>query len=79
MQRTPTPWLVMVVASLACLAGCQGTATFTPPPATPTVAPVHTSEAATHEPEGDQLRVELDARGLTERKYDARGQRRAVS
>lgn len=42
MQRTPTRWLVMVVASLACLAGCQDGATATPPPATPTAAPVAT-------------------------------------
>lgn len=42
MQRTPLRWLVMVVASMACLAGCQDSATATPPPASPTVAPVAT-------------------------------------
>jgi hypothetical protein len=42
MQRTLTRWPVMVVASLACLAGCQGGATATPPRATPTAAPVAT-------------------------------------
>jgi hypothetical protein len=42
MQRSPMRWLVMVVASLACLAGCQDGATATPPPATPTAAPIAT-------------------------------------
>ena len=42
MQRTPTRWLVMVVASLVCLAGCQDSVATTPPPATATPAPVAT-------------------------------------
>ena len=42
MQRTPTRWPVMVVASLACLVGCQEGATASPPPATPTAAPAAT-------------------------------------
>jgi hypothetical protein len=42
MQRTPVRWLVMVVASLACLAGCEDSVATTPPPATPTAAPVAT-------------------------------------
>lgn len=42
MQRTPMRWLVMVVASLACLAGCQDSVATTPPPATSTPAPVAT-------------------------------------
>jgi hypothetical protein len=41
MQRTPMRWLVMVVASLACLGGCQdGVATTAPASSTP--APVAT-------------------------------------
>ena len=47
MQRTPLRWLVMVVASLACLAGCQEGATVTPPPATPTAAPAATEAGPT--------------------------------
>ena len=47
MQRTPTRWLVTVVASLACLAGCQDGATATPPPATPTAAPAATEPGPT--------------------------------
>jgi hypothetical protein len=47
MQRTPMRWLVMVVASLACLAGCQEGATATPPPATPTAAPAATEAGPT--------------------------------
>ena len=42
MQRTPMRWLVMVVASLACLAGCQDSVATTPPPATATPAPIAT-------------------------------------
>jgi hypothetical protein len=42
MQRTPVRWLVMVVAGLACLAGCLDSVATTPPPATPTPAPVAT-------------------------------------
>lgn len=45
MHRTPARWLVVLVVSLACLAGCQdGTAT-TPPPATPTPEPIVTPAA----------------------------------
>jgi hypothetical protein len=42
MQRTPTRWLVTMVAALACLAGCQDSVATTPPPATATPAPVAT-------------------------------------
>ena len=47
MQRTPMRWLVMVVASLACLAGCHEGATATPPPATPSAAPAATEPGPT--------------------------------
>ena len=47
MQRLPTWRLVMVVASLACLAGCQDAATASPPPATPTAAPAATEAGPT--------------------------------
>jgi hypothetical protein len=42
MQRTPMRCLVTVVASLACLGGCQDSVATTPPPATSTPAPVAT-------------------------------------
>ena len=42
MQRTPMRWLVMVVATLACVAGCQDSVATTPPPPTATPAPVAT-------------------------------------
>lgn len=42
MQRNSMLWLVILVASLACLVGCQDSVATTPPPATSTPAPVAT-------------------------------------
>lgn len=55
MHSTRARWLVVVVAGIASLAGCQeGTAT-TPPPATPTPAPIVTPAPPPTSPVADRF------------------------